>query len=123
MGLLKLHNLAKEDISNIPATGPKGRLLKGDVLAYIGNISPDAPAAIEAILGKLAHLDLSNIKIKEAPAYAPKGEGAEEKKAGASTESMETDIRVEVSLDRLLRFQSELQGNCLYRFSVDNINS
>lgn len=115
IGLLKRYNLTKEDVPQISATGPKGRLLKGDVLAYVGSISPDAPAAIEAMLDKLAHLDLSNIKIKQAPVSTPKGDGSEEKKA----ELIETDIQVEVSLDRLSRFQSELQGNYPCIFTIE----
>ncbi|CAG8678909.1 9976_t:CDS:2, partial [Paraglomus occultum] len=31
------------DTANIPTTGPKGRLLKGDVLAYMGKIKPPPP--------------------------------------------------------------------------------
>lgn len=44
-----LSNFAIKDAADIPATGPRGRLLKGDVLAYIAaknipKVQPSAPA-------------------------------------------------------------------------------
>ncbi|KAF8422426.1 hypothetical protein EV426DRAFT_168823 [Tirmania nivea] len=113
MALLHRNNLSKEDISQIPATGPRGRLLKGDVLAYIGSISKDSPAALESMIDKLAHLDLSNIKVKQAtaPASALEREAAAEKKPAAPEKPpvVETDIQVEISLDRLSKVQSQVQ--------------
>ena len=41
--LLHTHNLKASDIK---ATGPGGRLLKGDVLAHIGEIHASAPEAL-----------------------------------------------------------------------------
>ena len=83
-------------------------MLKGDVLAYIGSISKDGPATLESMIDKLAALDLSNIKVKQAPAPAP---GAEKKPVATEKPLVaETDIQVEVSLDRLAKVQSEVQG-------------
>ncbi|KAJ6146016.1 hypothetical protein N7497_007998 [Penicillium chrysogenum] len=42
--LLREKGIPKSDVSKIPASGPKGRLLKGDVLAYIGQIPADYPS-------------------------------------------------------------------------------
>lgn len=49
-------------LNDIPATGPKGRLLKGDVLAYLGKISKEAPQDIAAYVKLKEHLDLTGIK-------------------------------------------------------------
>lgn len=66
--LLHQQGIPDSEVSKIPATGPKGRLLKGDVLAYLGSIQADYPAEQAARLEKMAHLDLSNIKIAPPPA-------------------------------------------------------
>ena len=49
--------------SSWAATGPGGRLLKGDVLAYIGQIENAYPSELASRFTKLSHLDLSNIKV------------------------------------------------------------
>jgi len=112
MALLHRNNLAKEDISQIPATGPRGRLLKGDVLAYVGSISKDGPAALESMIDKLGCLDLSNIKVKQAPALAPEKETTTGKQPAAPAKPpvVEINIEVEVSLDKLIKFQTEVQS-------------
>ncbi|KAF2021955.1 hypothetical protein BU24DRAFT_430435 [Aaosphaeria arxii CBS 175.79] len=72
--LLKENGLPKEEADKIPATGPNGRLLKGDVLAYLGRIEGNYASESAKRIGKLAHLDLSNIKVaapKETPAKKP----------------------------------------------------
>ena len=61
--LLKVNGLPKEEADKIPATGPSGRLLKGDVLAYLGKINESAGSEVAARLKKLSHVDLSNIKL------------------------------------------------------------
>lgn len=63
----------EEALQKIPASGPKGRLLKGDVLAYLGDISKSAVERVATYFKSKEHLDLSNIKIakpKEEPASA-----------------------------------------------------
>jgi hypothetical protein len=72
--LLKINGLPKEEADKIPATGPNGRLLKGDVLAYVGQIQNSYPSESAERFKQLSHLDLSNIKVmqkKEAPAKKP----------------------------------------------------
>ena len=59
--LLHQHNLDLSTTSTIPATGPKGRLLKGDVLAHLGQIPSSYPSELSTRLSKLSHLNLSNI--------------------------------------------------------------
>ncbi|KAH9900610.1 hypothetical protein F4778DRAFT_739675, partial [Xylariomycetidae sp. FL2044] len=80
--LVKEHKLDESAISQITPTGPAGRLLKGDVLAYLGSISSKRPAEIMARFQHNSHLDLSNIKLaapKEAPSTAVKTPVVEEK--------------------------------------------
>lgn len=115
MALLHRNSLTKDDIPKIPVTGPRGRLLKGDVLAYVGAISKEGPANIESIVDRLSHLDLSNIKVKQAPAPTPEKETAGDKKAAASAKPImsETDIQIEVCLEKLMKFQNEVQGKNL----------
>lgn len=71
--LLHGNGLPTSEADKIPATGPKGRLLKGDVLAYLGAIESSYSFDQSARISKLGHLDLSNIKVappKEMPAPA-----------------------------------------------------
>ncbi|KAI0850954.1 hypothetical protein F5Y00DRAFT_22889 [Daldinia vernicosa] len=73
--LVKEHKLDESAISEITPTGPAGRLLKGDVLAYLGSAPSSRPGEIKARFDHNSHLDLSNIKIaapKEAPKKAEK---------------------------------------------------
>lgn len=105
--LLREQGIPKSDVSKIPASGPKGRLLKGDVLAYIGQIASDYPATQAATLAKLTHLDLSNIKI--APAPAPAAPAAVEEPIAAPP--VMTSVAISVSLSAVLSAQKKLQDN------------
>ncbi|CAJ2509833.1 Uu.00g057330.m01.CDS01 [Anthostomella pinea] len=69
--LVKEHKLDESSISEMTPTGPGGRLLKGDVLAYLGSVSSKRPEEIMARFVHNSHLDLSNIKVA-APKEAPK---------------------------------------------------
>ncbi|KAI3343587.1 hypothetical protein F4824DRAFT_440435 [Ustulina deusta] len=69
--LLKENGLDESAISEMTPTGPAGRLLKGDVLAYLGTVSASRPEEIMRRFNHNSHLDLSNIKIA-APKEAPK---------------------------------------------------
>lgn len=50
-----------EAIEKISASGPNGRLLKGDVLAHIGTINKDYISTLTSFLIGRQHLDLSHI--------------------------------------------------------------
>ncbi|KAK9470901.1 uncharacterized protein V1510DRAFT_369208 [Dipodascopsis tothii] len=66
LGLILARHLTPEQaLADIPATGPKGRLLKGDVLAYFGSIAQDAPKKLSEEIHQRELLDLSNIKLKK----------------------------------------------------------
>jgi hypothetical protein len=104
--LLHEKGVPDSEISKIPATGPKGRLLKGDVLAYLGSISAEYPSTQAARIAHMAHLDLSNIKVA-----APK---APEKPAAAAEEPLlevppEALVAVPISLASVLSVQKRIK--------------
>lgn len=68
------NNMTPEQvIATVPASGPNGRITKGDILAHLGKISKNDVESITSEIAKLQHLDLSNIKVKKAePQEAPK---------------------------------------------------
>lgn len=102
--------IPESEISKIPATGPKGRLLKGDVLAYLGEIPADYPATLSTQLAKKAHLDLSNIKLATPPP-PPEPAPAAEQPAPAAVEEPEpeTSVAVAISLDAVLAVQKRIK--------------
>lgn len=102
--LLHTNNLNAEDIS---PTGPNGRLLKGDVLAYLEQIAPSYPEELAARFSKLSHLDLSNIKLA-APKAAPEKE-AEPVKADEKIVEAPVDVAIPVSLAAVLEVQRRME--------------
>lgn len=110
--LLHEKNIPESEVSKIPASGPKGRLLKGDVLAYLGQIASEYPANQAAALAKLTHLDLSNIKIAAAPAPKPAAPAAEAKKEEAvAPPPPMTSVAISISLAAVLSAQKKIQDN------------
>ena len=99
--LLLAHNIT--DASAITGTGPRGRLLKGDVLAHLGKIAADAPETLQSRFNTLAKLDLANIKIATPKAAAPAA-----KKAPAAPQPQE--LAVEVSLAEIIKLQARLHS-------------
>ncbi|KAJ8065676.1 hypothetical protein OCU04_006348 [Sclerotinia nivalis] len=69
--LIHERGLDASDIEKMMPSGPNNRLLKGDVLAYLGSISSSYPAELSQKIAKLSHLDLSNIKIAPPKAAKP----------------------------------------------------
>ncbi|KAL4775166.1 hypothetical protein BDW60DRAFT_179440 [Aspergillus nidulans var. acristatus] len=108
ISLLHQKGIPESEVSKIPASGPKGRLLKGDVLAYLGLIPSDYPASQAARIEKLAHLDLSNIKVAPPPAPpAPEPASAAEKPVAKAPPTI--SVAVSISLATVLRAQKKLQ--------------
>lgn len=105
--LLKASGLSVADADNIPASGPNGRLLKGDVLAYVGKISKNYPSEITARLNKLSHLDLSNIQLAVA-APPPKAEKPAEA-APVVELPKETEVALPISLTAVIATQQRVQ--------------
>ncbi|KAL2846928.1 hypothetical protein BJY01DRAFT_212868 [Aspergillus pseudoustus] len=106
--LLHENGIPDSEISKIPASGPKGRLLKGDVLAYLGLIASDYPATQASRIEKLAHLDLSNIKI--APPPAPPAPAAVEEPV-LPKQIPTIDVAVSISLATVLSVQKKLKDS------------
>jgi pyruvate/2-oxoglutarate dehydrogenase complex dihydrolipoamide acyltransferase (E2) component len=99
--------LSQEDLSKIKPTGPNGRLLKGDVLAFLGTIDAETPAAISSRFEKLGHLDLSNIKV----AAPPKKEEPAKKEAAPAPKAPvieNLEINVPVSLSKVVEVQNKI---------------
>ncbi|PYI13495.1 hypothetical protein BO86DRAFT_387584 [Aspergillus japonicus CBS 114.51] len=110
--LLHEKGIPESEISKIPATGPKGRLLKGDVLAYLGQIPAEYPATQAARFAKLGQLDLSNIKIVAAEAPKPAAEAEPTpvvKEAPVFRPPPTTRVAVPISLAAVLHAQKRLQ--------------
>lgn len=106
--LLKENGLSKEDADKIPASGPNGRLLKGDVLSYLGRIEQDYSAEQSKRIAKLGHLDLSNIKVvqpKKTQPTPPPTSAVE-----APVEKPDTEIAIPISLEAVLAVQKRIQS-------------
>ncbi|GAB1320644.1 pyridoxine biosynthesis protein [Madurella fahalii] len=106
--LLKENGLDESAVSGITPTGPNGRLLKGDVLAYLGKISAQAPSEVSSRFEKASHLDLSNIKVAKAP--EPKKPA---KEAASAVQPPSTPVKslvaLPVSLSAVIEAQRKIQ--------------
>jgi hypothetical protein len=100
-------NISSSDAAKIPASGPAGRLLKGDVLAYLGRIAKDYSSSQSARLDALGKLDLSNIKIRAPP--APKAANKPAAAAAKPVEDLPTEIAVSISLAAVFATQKRIQ--------------
>ncbi|MCJ1400436.1 pyridoxine biosynthesis protein [Xylographa trunciseda] len=92
--MLHEKGISEAGADKIPASGPKGRLLKGDVLAYLGTIDSSYPSKESARILKLEHLDLSNVKIATPPKAAP----PPPRSVASFTTEIEVDTEVAVSI-------------------------
>ena len=105
------------ETENIPASGPKGRLLKGDVLAYLGTISSSYPSEESARISKLEHLDLSSIKIAP-PLKAPPPPPA---LASLATEpEVDNEIAVSVSFKAIKEVQERIHNALGIDIPIEN---
>ncbi|ERT00798.1 hypothetical protein HMPREF1624_02031 [Sporothrix schenckii ATCC 58251] len=100
-------------VGDMTPTGPGGRLLKGDVLAYLGKVAADVPSALESRFEHLSHLDLSNIKIKETPkpAAPAASDAAAPAKDAAPAPPRTTSVSLPVSLAAVLDAQDKIQSS------------
>ncbi|KAL8796622.1 MAG: hypothetical protein Q9195_001012 [Heterodermia aff. obscurata] len=107
--LLHEKGIPASDADQIPASGPKGRLLKGDVLAYLGTISKSYSSDQSNRITKLGHLDLSNIQIASLKAAPPPAVTTASAKAiSASIEEPDSEIAVTISLSSVLEVQKRV---------------
>jgi hypothetical protein len=104
--LIHTSGLSASDIDKMTPTGPKNRLLKGDVLAYIGSISANYPTELSDKINKLSHLDLSNIKLAAPkPAPAP----AKSEKAAPAAPAI-SDVALTISMTEVIAVQKRIQS-------------
>ncbi|KAK9253164.1 hypothetical protein V1507DRAFT_459346 [Lipomyces tetrasporus] len=97
LGLLHANHISGEEaIEKISASGPKGRITKGDVLAYLGVVSGSKIKDLTDIIHSREHLDLSNIKIAQ-----PKPKEQEKPK---EEKAVIQKPKIVVNFDELLTF-------------------
>ena len=103
--LIHEHGIAASDVDKIKRTGPKNQLLKGDILAHLGQISKAYPKELAGKVEKLSHLDLSNIKI------APPKEAPKKAAPAPAPEPVEQDVQVAlpISMAAALEVQARIQ--------------
>ena len=104
--LIHENGLDASAIEKMTPSGPNNRLLKGDVLAYLGSIKSSYPAELSAKIAKLSHLDLSNIKVA---AQAPKPAA----KAAPAPEEIpqDVDVAIPISMKAVLEVQKRIQSS------------
>jgi pyruvate/2-oxoglutarate dehydrogenase complex dihydrolipoamide acyltransferase (E2) component len=104
--LMHEHGIELSAIDKMTPSGPNNRLLKGDVLAYIGSISSSYPTELSSKIEKLTHLDLSNIKLAT-PAPKP------EKAADPIPEPVvvqDLEVAVPISMKAVIEVQKRIQS-------------
>ncbi|RMZ86166.1 hypothetical protein DV737_g94, partial [Chaetothyriales sp. CBS 132003] len=108
LALVRENHVTDEEVAKIPATGPNRRLLKGDVLAYLGRIATDYSAKASKDIEHRSHLDLSNIKLlaEQPKAKAPTPEPAA---AEAAQAPALTSVSLPISLSEVLKVQQRIQ--------------
>ncbi|KAK4172286.1 hypothetical protein QBC36DRAFT_77846 [Triangularia setosa] len=108
--LIKVNGLDKSEVQQITPTGPNGRLLKGDVLAYLGKINADIPAKVESRFEKQSHLDLSNIKVAAAKP-APVEKSAKEAAPAPPPAPVKATVALPVSLSAVIQAQKKINDS------------
>ncbi|KAI9800197.1 MAG: hypothetical protein M1825_004181 [Sarcosagium campestre] len=113
--LIHTNNLSASDADRIPASGPNGRLLKGDVLSYLGTIGSSSASDLSQSVASRGHMDLSNIKISAPPqkpsdpTSKPPSPSPQQPLAERSVEEpAPTEVAVPVSLAAALAVQRRI---------------
>ena len=104
--LIHENHIPASSIPKIPASGPNGRLLKGDVLSYLGRIQADYSSTQSKRIERLAHLDLSNIKLSPPAEKKPE---AKSEPTALPEHSAATSISLSISLGEVLKVQKRIQ--------------
>ncbi|KAJ9612426.1 pyridoxine biosynthesis protein [Cladophialophora chaetospira] len=109
IALIHENHISDDDVFKIAATGPNGRLLKGDVLAYLGTIDSDYSASQSKRIEHMGHLDLSNIKLL-APSPSSKPV-ASEAALGAQPADLPpvSSLTLTISLSEVLKVQKRIK--------------
>ena len=108
--LIHENHLSDSDVAKIPATGPQNRLLKGDVLAYLGSIPSDYSSKESKRIEHISHLDLSNIKILP-PTKKPAVPTTEQALTPTPIPTVATDVSLPISLAEVLKVQKRIQDS------------
>lgn len=110
--LLHENGLSSSEADKIPASGPKGRLLKGDVLGYLGRISSTYSSEQSTRITKLGHLDLSNVKPapSKAMALSQPSKAQAQKGPGPELEPTDTEVAIPISLSSVISVQQRIQA-------------
>lgn len=106
--LLHENGLSKSDADAIPTTGPNGRLLKGDVLAYLGAIRKSYPREQSNRIAKLGHLDLSNIRIMQS--QRTEDPSTEQQNLVPPPVDQNTEVTVNISLKAVTDVQQRVKA-------------
>ena len=105
--LMHENGLDASAVDKMTPSGPNGRLLKGDVLAYLGSVKASYPTELSAKIGKLSHLDLSNIKLAPPP-LAPKAAAAGAPELQPVAEDLE--VTVPISMAAVIEVQKRIHS-------------
>ncbi|WLF79215.1 pyridoxine biosynthesis protein [Lodderomyces elongisporus] len=101
--LLHENNITKDEaLSKIKASGPNGRILKGDVLSYLGKIQPESIESITKFIKSRQHLDLSNIVLAKPEKTAAAETDASSKSSSAKPEKPKPSNILSVELTSIL---------------------
>ncbi|CCG83108.1 Putative uncharacterized protein [Taphrina deformans PYCC 5710] len=111
--LLILHGI--NDAHAVPATGPKGRLLKGDILAYAKQIDAKSTKSVADAYIKRGKLDLSNIK------KAPRAPTAETQDEPEVEKNPVIEIRKQVDLIQLILLSEKMTAESGVEMSVQQL--
>lgn len=96
--LLEENHISREDaISKIPATGPHGRILKGDVLVYLGKIPTAENNSIAEYIQKTSHLDLSHIELLKPESTETSTNAANDKSSEKSKPKVKEPVIIQES--------------------------
>ncbi|OIW33452.1 hypothetical protein CONLIGDRAFT_628348 [Coniochaeta ligniaria NRRL 30616] len=104
--LLHENGLDESAVADMTPTGPNNRLLKGDVLAYLGKVKATVPASLSERFDHQSHLDLTNIKVSIAE---PKGAKIPEKTEKSQAPVQEDAvIALPISLEAVIGVQQKV---------------
>lgn len=105
--LIHANHLDTTAVDQINPSGPNNRLLKGDVLAYLGSVSSSYPSELSTKIERLTHLDLSNIKL------APSAAAPELKKDTGTIPTQipkDLEVAVPISMKAVIEVQKRIQS-------------
>ena len=110
--LLYENQISRSEADTIPASGPKGRLLKGDVLGYLGRISSTYSSEQSKRISKLGRLDLGNIEPAKFKNMASSQRSTYEttKVPGPDLVSTDTQVAIPISLSAVISVQRRIQA-------------